>query len=180
MDFKLLRDLFKTWFRIGLFTFGGGFAMLPLIEQEVVKKKWATQDEVLDIIAISQSVPGAIAINTAIYLGKRLAGIPGAIVAAVGVIAPSVVIILLVAIYFVQFQTNTYVMKAFAGIRASIAGLITATALRVTLASFRGRIATVIGIGSFILNVFTDLHAAWIILLGASAGFLVYYYIPKQ
>lgn len=180
MNFRLLIDLFVTWFKIGLFTFGGGFAMLPLIEKEVVEKEWATREEILDIMAISQSVPGAIAINTALYLGKRMSGFVGALVAAVGVIAPSVIIILVIAIYFVQFQENIYIEKAFSGIRAAIAGLISATAIRVARVNFHSKVAVAIGVGSLALNLFTNIHAAWIIIIGAVTGYLVYYYIPNH
>src|SRR5690554_7214801 len=94
-----LRELFSAWFKIGLFTFGGGYAMLPLIEKEVIDRKgWATTVEIMDIFALSQSIPGAIAINTSIFLGQRLAGIGGAVVAALGVVIPSVVVILLIAV----------------------------------------------------------------------------------
>jgi len=179
VNFRFLLELFVTWFKLGLFTFGGGFAMLPLIEKEVVEKGWATRDEILDIMAISQSVPGAIAINTAIYLGKRMAGFVGAIVAAIGVISPSVMVILAIAVYFVQFQENLYIMKAFSGIRAAIAGLITATAIRVASVNFHSKIAMTIIIGSLALNLFTSVHAAWIILLGAFVGYVVYHYLPN-
>ncbi|HAI52757.1 MAG TPA: chromate transporter, partial [Firmicutes bacterium] len=96
-----LWNLFSVFFRIGAFTFGGGLAMLPLIEREVVEVQgWVEQEEILDIVALSQSVPGAIAVNSAIFIGLRLRGLAGALAALLGVMTPSVVIILIIAHFF--------------------------------------------------------------------------------
>jgi len=118
---KRAQCLFTAFAKMGAFTFGGGYAMLPLIEREVVeKRKWATHAEVLDMYAISQTAPGVIALNFAVFLGFRVGGILGAIAAVVGVALPSVVFITLVAIFFEHFKGNPWVQSAFAGVRAAV------------------------------------------------------------
>jgi len=113
--------LFAAFAKMGAFTFGGGYAMLPLIEREVVeKRKWATHAEVLDMYAISQTAPGVIALNFAVFLGFRVGGILGAVAAVVGVALPSVVFITLVAVFFEHFRDNGWVQSAFAGVRAAV------------------------------------------------------------
>ncbi|HKM18284.1 MAG TPA: chromate transporter, partial [Limnochordia bacterium] len=124
MNWKLYLQLFESWFKVGLFTFGGGYAMLPMIEKEVIdRRSWASDDEIMDIFALSQSLPGAIAINSAIFLGYRLAGVMGAIAAAAGVVLPSLLIILVIAAFFASFMENRLIVSAFTGIRAAVVGL---------------------------------------------------------
>jgi len=102
-NMKQLKDIFVTFFMIGLFTFGGGYAMIPLIEKEIVeKKKWVEKEEITDILAVSQSIPGAIAINSATFIGFKIKGRIGAIAATLGVILPSFVIISFIAAFFRQ------------------------------------------------------------------------------
>lgn len=167
--------LFVAFFRIGLFTFGGGFAMLPLIEKEVVERRaWAKREEILDIFALAQSVPGAIGVNAAVFIGGRLYGIPGAIVALLGVVTPSVLIILIIAHYFSQFQTNMYVASAFAGVRAAIIGLIAAAALRIAKGSIFDRFGLLIAIAAFFLSIFGLIPVVWLMVLGGVAGYIYY------
>ncbi len=173
---SILWELFTAWFRIGIFTFGGGYAMLPLIEKEVIDKKgWTDKQEILDIYALAQTVPGVIALNTAIFLGNRLAGPLGAVAAAAGVIAPSILIIITIAVFFLQLQANHYVMRAFSGIRAAVVGLVAAAALRIALASCKKTSAVVICLVAFGLSLFTPIHAVWLIIAGGVSGFLLYY-----
>ena len=122
---NLYWQIFWTFTKIGAFTIGGGYAMLPLIEKEiVVKKKWIEATEFIDRIAISQSLPGVFAVNISILTGYRLKGNIGSIVAALGTILPSFLIILLIATLFRQFNENIYVMKAFKAIRPAVVALI--------------------------------------------------------
>ncbi len=103
--FDKVIKLFMSFFKIGLFTFGGGFAMIPLIEKEIVDtRKWIHREDIIDLFAISQSIPGAVAINTATLVGYKVAGRIGAIVATAGVALPSIVIISLIAVFFVRLQ----------------------------------------------------------------------------
>jgi chromate transporter len=170
-----LWELFSSFFRIGLFTFGGGYAMLPLVEKEVIDNKgWTTNDEILDIYALAQSVPGVIAVNTSIFLGNRLRGLAGAIAACVGIIAPSIIIIVLIAMFFTQLQSNMYVLRAFSGVRAAVVGLVAAAGVRIALGACKDNASRIIGIAAFCLSLFTDLHAVWLIIGGGVAGYVVY------
>jgi len=115
---KKLLKLFWIFFKIGAFTFGGGYAMIPLIEREMVEKqKWLSDDEIIDMFAVAESIPGAIAINTSTFIGYKVAGYWGAIVAMFGVALPSFLIITIIAAVFSQFQDLPLVKAAFEGIR---------------------------------------------------------------
>ena len=118
-------DSFKTFFKIGIFTLGGGYAMIPLIEEEVVnKKRWVSKEEFLDLIAIAQSCPGVFAINIAIFIGYKLRKVRGALATALGTALPSFLIILLIAMFFHRFQDNPVVASIFRGIRPAVVALI--------------------------------------------------------
>ncbi|MDE5782777.1 MAG: chromate transporter [Prevotella sp.] len=118
-------ESFKTFFKIGMFTIGGGYAMIPIIETEVVNKHhWVSKEEFLDLIAISQSCPGVFAINISIFIGYKLKKIPGAIATALGTALPSFLIILAIAIFFHQFEDNPVVAAIFRGIRPAVVALI--------------------------------------------------------
>jgi len=118
-------DCFFTFFRIGLFTLGGGYAMIPLIEAEVIdKKKWISKEDFLDLLAIAQSCPGVFAVNISIFIGYRLRRVKGALAASIGAALPSFIIILLIALFFHQFKENPIVASAFRGIRPAVVALI--------------------------------------------------------
>ena len=124
-------DSFKTFFKIGIFTLGGGYAMIPLIEEEVVNKHhWVDKDEMLDLIAIAQSCPGVFAINIAIFIGYKLRKVRGAIATAFGTALPSFLIILAIAIFFKQFEDNKVVAAIFRGIRPAVVALIAVPTFR--------------------------------------------------
>lgn len=126
-----LVEAFKTFFKIGMFTLGGGYAMIPLIEEEVVfRHKWISKEELLDLIAIAQSCPGVFAINTAIFIGYKLRNTPGAIAAALGTALPSFLIILAIAIFFHQFEDNRIIAAMFKGIRPAVVALIAVPTFR--------------------------------------------------
>ena len=122
---KTLLSLFLTFCRIGAFTFGGGYAMIPLIQREASEKRgWVSDEDILEIVAIAESTPGPIAINAATFVGYRVAGVAGAVCATLGVVMPSFLIILAVASILREFQENLYVQYAFRGIRAAVLALI--------------------------------------------------------
>ncbi|MCR4602100.1 MAG: chromate transporter [Prevotella sp.] len=122
---SIYRQSFSTFFKIGLFTLGGGYAMIPIIEAEVVDKhKWVTKEEFLDLIAIAQSCPGVFAANISIFIGYKLRKVPGAIVTCLGTCLPSFLIILLIAMFFHRFQDNEVVAAIFRGIRPAVVALI--------------------------------------------------------
>ena len=125
MRLKKLWNLFLTFFKIGAFTFGGGYAMIPLIQKEAVEKqKWVTDEDILEIVAIAESTPGPIAINSATFVGYRACGVLGSLCATLGVVLPSFLIILSISYVLREFQENAIVQYAFRGIRAGVLALI--------------------------------------------------------
>ena len=122
---KLILTLFLSFFKIGAFTFGGGYAMLSLLENEFVSKRgWLTKDEFLDMLAIAESTPGPIAINSATYIGYKTAGVAGSVCATLGVVLPSFIIIYVISLFLDTFLTFTLVANAFRGIQACVVYLI--------------------------------------------------------
>ena len=122
---SIYRQAFTTFFKIGMFTLGGGYAMIPIIETEVVDKhRWVTKEEFLDLIAIAQSCPGVFAINISTFIGYKLRKVRGALACALGTALPSFLIILLIAMFFHQFKANPVVAAIFSGIRPAVVALI--------------------------------------------------------
>ena len=127
----LLLDLFLTFAKVGVMTFGGGYAMLPILQREVVeKKKWATEDQLADYYAVGQCTPGVIAVNTATFVGSSQGGIPGGIIATLGVVFPSIVIILAIAAFLSNFMHLEAVAHAFNGVRAGVVALILVSVIK--------------------------------------------------
>ena len=170
----LLFDLFITFFKIGAFTIGGGLAMLPIIEREIVdKKKYISKEEIVDAFAVSQSLPGVIAINSGIYIGYRIAGIAGAVVTAFGVILPSFIIILAIAILFTTVSGNVYVNKALTGVKAGVAGVITVTVFRLGKSVIKDVFALVLAVLAFVLTTWLGVSIVIIIAAGALAAIFI-------
>ncbi|HOK43579.1 MAG TPA: chromate transporter [Thermoclostridium caenicola] len=171
----LLWDLFITFFKIGAFTIGGGLAMLPIIEREIVdNKQYISKEEIVDAFAISQSLPGVIAINSAFYIGYRIAGIAGAVVTAIGVILPSFISILAIAILFDTVSGNVYVSKALTGIKAGVAGVIAVTVVRLGKSVIKDWFALILAVLAFAVTTWLDVSIVFIIAAGALAGYLYY------
>ena len=127
----LLLDLFLTFAKVGVMTFGGGYAMLPILQREVVEKKgWATEDQLADYYAVGQGTPGVIAVNTATVVGSSQAGVPGGVIATLGVVFPSIVIILLIAAFLSNFMHLEVVAHAFNGVRAGVVALILSSVIK--------------------------------------------------
>ena len=125
MTMQRLTTIFVSFLKIGMFTFGGGYAMLPLIERELItKRKWIEQKEFLDLLTLAQSVPGPIAVNTAVFVGYKVRGLRGAAAALLGTVTPSFVIILVIAIFFAGIRQNPVVDAAFKGMRPAVVALI--------------------------------------------------------
>lgn len=167
--------LYRAFFSVGLFTFGGGYAMLPLLEREVVDRQhWATQEELLDCYAIGQSTPGAIAVNTSTYIGYNTRGIRGGLVATLGVITPSLVIILVIAAVLGQIEDLPVVQHAFAGIRAVVGALIIGSVIRLIRADVRSPLQIALCVAAFILVALLGASPIWVIvgavLVGLAAG----------
>ena len=133
---NLYLDLFLTFARVGVCTFGGGYAMLPILQREIVEKKeWATEAELTDYFAIGQCTPGVIAVNTATFVGQKQKSIPGGIVATLGLVFPSIVIILVIAAFLQNFADLPVVIHAFAGVRACVCALILSSVLKLRKSS---------------------------------------------
>ena len=167
-------DLFLTFAQIGVCTFGGGYAMLPILQREVVEKRgWATEDELMDYYAIGQCTPGVIAVNTSTFIGYRLRGVPGAITATAGMVFPSLVIITIIAAFIQQFAHLAVVQHAFAGIRVCVCVLIFNAVLKL----WKGAVKDVWGLVIFLvilaLSVFTKLSPIIYVLAAAVAGLLI-------
>lgn len=173
MKFDKLIKLFLIFFKIGSFTFGGGYAMLPVIQKEIVdKQKWLKEEEILDVFAIAQSVPGVIALNSAIFIGKRTAGVWGAIFAGLGVILPSFAIILALATLLIRYRNNEILDKIFTGIRSASAALIMLAAIKMAKKVVKDKWGMAIAIIAFVIIVIFDIHAIWAVIIGASYGII--------
>lgn len=132
----ILLHLLLTFFKIGLFTIGGGYAMIPLIQAEVQQNNWLDATDLIDFIAVSESTPGPFAVNIATYIGTETGGFLGALCATVGVVLPSFLIILLVAKWFLSMQENRFVQGALYGLRPAVVGLIAAAAFSICMTNF--------------------------------------------
>lgn len=125
MNIRLLSEIYAIFFKMGAVTFGGGYAMLPILQREVVESKgWAEKEEIMDYYAVSQALPGIIAVNVSVFIGHRKAGVAGAISAALGMISPCILIITIIAACLSNFQDNIYVQRALAGISVCVSALI--------------------------------------------------------
>ncbi len=181
MKLKQLVNIFWIFFKIGAFTFGGGLAMLPLIQKEVVdKRQWVSEADILDIFAISQSVPGVIAVNSAIFIGKRLLGLSGALAATLGVVMPSFIAIILVITILTGLKGNLIVDKVFTGIRAASTGLILLAALKLGKTAIKSKAGYIIAVVAFVMIAVFDIHAMWAVILGGVTGVLTYWNKKEQ
>lgn len=168
-------DIFITFFKIGLFSFGGGYAMLPLIQREVVSlHNWISAKEFIDVVAISQVTPGPIAINSATYIGYKTAGFLGSTVATLGVIAPSIIIMIIISRFFIKFKNNKHVENAFLGLRPATIGLIGAAAILVANDSFIDFKSIIIFAAAFLLSYKYKLDPILLTVLSAAAGIILY------
>jgi len=166
-------ELIKTFFRIGLFTLGGGYAMIPLIEEEVVNRhRWVSKDELLDLIAIAQSCPGVFAINIAIFIGYKLRKVRGAIVTSLGTALPSFLIILLIAMFFRQFEDNKVVAAMFRGIRPAVVALIAVPTFNLGRQAKLNRFTIWIPVVSALAIWLLGISPIWVIIIAGMGGFL--------
>lgn len=175
-EVKSLETLFFTFFKIGLFTFGGGYAMIALLEEEFIqRRKWLDKDEFLDMTAIAESTPGPVAINSATYLGYKLTKVPGAATATVAVCLPSFLIIYAISLFFEQFTQLTVIANAFKGIQVYVIYLIFSAGVRMLKALDKSPFAT--GVLAAVMLVMVGLSLAGVsvssillILLSGAAG----------
>lgn len=168
-----IRDLFISFFKIGILTYGGGLAMLPMLKREVVEHHhWSTEEELLDVYAISQCTPGIIAVNTATYIGYKEKGILGGIFATLGVVSPSVIIICLIASVLRQFMDNEILLHALAGVRVMVCALMINTVITMTKKGVKDGLGVLILLIAFLLATFSPVPIVILIVGSACIGIL--------
>lgn len=170
---QLLGQLLFVFFKIGLFTFGGGYAMIPLIEREVVESKgWIDEERMMDVLAISESTPGPIAINMATFVGYYTAGVWGSVLATVGVVLPSVIIILILSGIYTAFRSNVWVGYAFMGIKSAVCVLLINNIIKLSK-QFRGKFnASLVAAAAFLLLAFLNVKGIFVIMGAIAAGII--------
>ena len=171
---KLLFEMFLTFAKVGVMTFGGGYAMLPILQREVVENKgWATEEELMDYFAIGQCTPGVIAVNTATFIGQKNKGIAGGIFATLGVVFPSLVIISLLATVIEAFSHLTWVQDAFGGIRVCVCVLIANAVVKLFRKAVVDKITLVIFLIVALGSIILDVSPVVFVVLAAVAGIIL-------
>ena len=166
-------ESFKTFFKIGMFTLGGGYAMIPIIEEEVVNRhRWVDKEEMLDLIAIAQSCPGVFAINISIFVGYKLRKVRGAIATALGTALPSFLIILAIAMFFHQFEDNRYIAAMFRGIRPAVVALIAVPTFNLGKSAQLNRFTVWIPVVSALLIWLLGVSPIWVIIAAGLGGYI--------
>ena len=167
----ILFELFSSFFKIGILTFGGGLAMLPMLKREVVEhQKWATEEELLDIYAIGQCTPGIIAVNTATYIGFQEAGYFGGVIATLGVVTPSIIIICLVASVLKQYVYLPTVQHALSGIRIAVCAMMVQTVVTMTQKGVKDLLGIFLFLGGFLVASFTPVPLPAVVVASAAIG----------
>ena len=175
------QELFRTFFKIGAFTFGGGYAMIELIKQETVAKHhWITEEDILDVVAIAESTPGPIAINAATFIGYKIDGIKGSLAATAGVVLPSFLIIYAISFILRQFENFAGVRYAFFGIRAAVLALIVQALLSMYHACPKGKMEYILMAGAFAAVALFDCSVLAVIACAAIIGFASRHLLQKE
>ena len=177
---NIYADLFLTFAKIGVCTFGGGYAMLPILQREVVEKKgWATEEELTDYFAVGQCTPGIIAVNTATFIGFKYKGIPGGILATLGVVFPSLIIITAIAAFLSNFADIPLVQHALAGINAAVVALIASSVLKLAKSNLKDAVSAGIFLAGLALAFLLKLSPVILIVCAGVIGWVVYGLIRK-
>ena len=180
-NFKKALKLFTTFFKIGAFTFGGGYAMIPLIQHEVAEKnKWITDEDILEIVAIAESTPGPIAINSATFVGYRVCGVLGSAAATLGVVLPSFVIILIISFVLAAFQSLRAVQYAFMGIRAGVLALVIKALISMFKKCPKGWVSYIVMALAVAVGALTDINVFLIIIVSALFGLVTYSVLRRR
>ena len=173
--------LFLTFFKIGAFTFGGGYAMLPLIQREIVeKRKWITNDDILEVVAIAESTPGPIAVNSATFVGYRTGGFSGALLATLGVVLPSFTVILAISFVLREFESLKAVQYAFSGIRAGVLALVLKALWSMYKQSPKNAVSYALMAIAFVLVAFLGADVLPVIIGCAAVGLIVTLYAGRK
>ncbi|SEF68785.1 chromate transporter [Caloramator fervidus] len=171
----ILLKLFITFFKIGMFSFGGGYAMLPLIQLQVVEiNNWLSKKEFIDIVAVSQVTPGPIAINSATYIGYKIGGVIGAVISTIGVCLPSVIIMFILLKFVIRFKNNNFIEDIFKFLRPTVLGLILAAAMIIFQESVLGFKEFLIFLFVFVLSLKYKLDPILLTLLSGILGYLIF------
>lgn len=169
----LSMNLFKTFFKIGLFTFGGGYAMIPLIQEQTVEKNgWIEQNDILDILAISESVPGPFAVTSATFVGYKVGGTIGSLCAAFGVVLPSFLVITIISFFYEAFMANLYVGYAFKGLGAGVVLLMLSAVVKLSHMVDKNLFNILLAAGAFVAATFFDVSVILLIVIGAVCGII--------
>lgn len=176
-----LFDLFKTFCRIGGLTFGGGYAMLPMLQKEVVdERKWATSEELLDYYAVGQATPGIIAVNTATFVGYKVKGVVGAFFATAGVVFPSFIIIIAIASFLQNFSKYVIVQHAFAGVRIAVGVLILNTIIDLLKKSIVDKTSIAIFVVTCLFGIVLNISPIYIVISACILGLIISYRRDKS
>jgi chromate transporter len=171
----ILLKLFLVFFKVGLFTIGGGYAMIPLIQKEVVElNAWITPEEFIDVVAIAEMTPGPIAVNAATFIGFKMAGIPGAVVGTLGVILPSLIIIMIIASFFLHINEHPKVQAAFRALRPAVVGLIVAAVFTMGKKGVVDIKSGVIAAAAFAVVYFLNIHPIFMLIGAGVLGALIF------
>ncbi len=171
---RIIWQLFSTFFKIGAFTFGGGYAMMPLIQREVVEKhKWITDEEMLDVFAISESTPGPVAINMATFIGYNRLGVLGSFFSTFGVVLPSVIVIVLISGAYEAFRSNMWVDFAFKGVRAAVSVLLINNVIRLSARYKNNKIVLCVALAVFCLLTVFNVKAIYLIMVAIAVGIVM-------
>jgi len=170
-------SLFKIFFGLSAVTLGGGLAMLPLLHREFVeRRRWLSDEDMVDTVAIMQAMPGIIAMNMGVLLGYRIAGIAGAMAAVLGSLLPPFLAIVLLATLFMTLQGNALVEQAFVGVRAAVCALILLAVIKLGRQILKGAFEIILALFCFAALVFANVNAVWMVVLGALAGFVYFFW----
>lgn len=173
MKMVSLWKLYALFFKMGIFTFGGGYAMLPILKSEAVdKQKWVSEEELLNYYSIGQCTPGIIAVNAASLIGYKTRGLAGLISATFGVVSPSLLIIIVIAAFMNKYADNVYVQQAFAGVRLSVIALIISTVWDMRKSGIKGLKGYIVFFTAVIAAMFLNISAVAIVVLAACSGFI--------
>lgn len=175
-----LWQIFTVFAKIGAFTIGGGYAMIPIIQAEMSRRGWIPEEDLPDIVALSQSAPGVMAVNISIFAGHKLRGVKGSIAATLGSITPSFLIILAIAVFFTAFKDNPWVERAFKGIRPVVISLIAVPMVNMARKSCKSWWAWLLAIAALVLVAFLNVSPIFIILCVLVIGFSVTYFKMKK
>lgn len=174
VDFKLLLELYIAFFKVGAITFGGGYAMLPMLQKELAdKKKWTTNEDLLDYFAVGQCTPGVIAVNTATFIGYNLAGVLGAFVAVLGMVSPSLIIISIIAKFVTQFSHLEWIQNAFSGIRVAVAVLVLQAVIKMWKSGIKDKIGAVVFLITFSVCLLFSFSPVYIVIAAIVFGIAV-------